>query len=123
MKTDFVSFVTHQLRTPLSGVKWMLELAMDSIDSPEDLRGYIQDARMSTDRLIGATGRGVAPDLYVALGISGATQHVSSIRAGTVISVNTDPAATMTRMADLGLVGDLHEVVPALVQAIREYRR
>jgi PAS domain S-box-containing protein len=53
MKTDFVSFVTHQLRTPLSGVKWMLELAMDSIDSPEDLRGYIQDARMSTDRLIG----------------------------------------------------------------------
>jgi len=77
---------------------------------------------MPQDRLIGATGRGIAPALYVALGISGATQHVSSIRARTVISVNVDPAATMTRMADLGLVGDVHEVVPALVDAIREYR-
>jgi len=78
---------------------------------------------LPTDRLIGATGRAIAPDLYVALGISGATQHVSSIRAGTVVSVNIDPAATMTRIADLGLVGDLHEVVPALAQAIREHRR
>jgi signal transduction histidine kinase len=52
MKTDFVSFVTHQLRTPLSGVKWMLELAMDSIENPEDLRSFISDARTSTDRLI-----------------------------------------------------------------------
>lgn len=77
---------------------------------------------MPQDHLIGATGRGIAPDLYIALGISGATQHVSSIRAGTVISVNVDPAATMTRMADLGLIGDVHEVVPALVDAIREYR-
>lgn len=77
---------------------------------------------MPQDHLIGATGRGIVPDLYIALGISGATQHVSSIRAGTVISVNVDPAATMTRMADLGLVGDVHEVVPALVDAIREYR-
>lgn len=53
MKSDFVSFVTHQLRTPLSGVKWMLELATDMIDNPEELRSYIQDARTSTDRLIG----------------------------------------------------------------------
>lgn len=75
------------------------------------------------DRLIGATGRAIAPDLYVALGISGATQHVSSIRAGKVVSVNIDPAAAMTRLADLGLVGDVHEVVPALAKAIREYRR
>lgn len=53
MKSDFVSFVTHQLRTPLSGVKWMLELAMDSTDNPEDVRSFLQDARTSTDRLIG----------------------------------------------------------------------
>jgi K+-sensing histidine kinase KdpD len=52
MKSDFVSFVTHQLRTPLSGVKWMLELATDSMDNPEDLRSFIQDARTSTNRLI-----------------------------------------------------------------------
>jgi signal transduction histidine kinase len=53
MKTDFVSFVTHQLRTPLSGVKWMLELAMDGAEDTESMRSYIQDARTSTDRLIG----------------------------------------------------------------------
>jgi signal transduction histidine kinase len=53
MKSDFVSFVTHQLRTPLSGVKWMLELAMDTLQDPEESRSFIQDARMSTDRLIG----------------------------------------------------------------------
>lgn len=53
MKSDFVSFVTHQLRTPLSGVKWMLELAMDTKENPEESRGYIQDARLATDRLIG----------------------------------------------------------------------
>jgi PAS domain S-box-containing protein len=53
MKSDFVSFVTHQLRTPLSGVKWMLELAIDTLENPEESRSYIQDARLSTDRLIG----------------------------------------------------------------------
>jgi len=52
MKSDFVSFVTHQLRTPLSGIKWMLELAMDATDTPEEMRSYIEDARTSTDRLI-----------------------------------------------------------------------
>ena len=52
MKSDFVSFVTHQLRTPLSGIKWMLELANDAVDSPEERQSYIQDARTSTDRLI-----------------------------------------------------------------------
>ena len=52
MKLDFVSFVTHQLRTPLSGVKWMLELAMDTMDDPEDLKSFLQDARTSTERLI-----------------------------------------------------------------------
>jgi signal transduction histidine kinase len=52
MKSDFVSFVTHQLRTPLSGVKWMLELAMDTTNNPEEMLSFVQDARISTDRLI-----------------------------------------------------------------------
>jgi len=52
MKSDFVSFVTHQLRTPLSGVKWLLELATDVIDDPEEVKSLIQDARTSTERLI-----------------------------------------------------------------------
>jgi signal transduction histidine kinase len=52
MKSDFVSFVTHQLRTPLSGVKWMLELAMDAKDNAEEMQSFVRDARISTDRLI-----------------------------------------------------------------------
>ena len=51
MKNDFVSFVTHQLRTPLSGIKWMLELATESKDAGE-ANSYVQDARESADRLI-----------------------------------------------------------------------
>src|SRR5215471_2003588 len=52
MRNDFVSFVTHQLRTPLSGIKWMLELANDTSDDAEKA-SYIEDARESADRLIG----------------------------------------------------------------------
>jgi PAS domain S-box-containing protein len=53
MKSDFVSFVSHQLRTPLSGIKWMLELAMNEAENPEEAQSFLQDARMSTERLIG----------------------------------------------------------------------
>ena len=52
LKSDFISFVTHQLRTPLSGVKWMLELAIDAKDNPEEMQSFIADARLSTERLI-----------------------------------------------------------------------
>jgi PAS domain S-box-containing protein len=52
MKSDFVSFATHQLRTPLAGIKWLLELAREEPGISEDLLSYIQDARESADRLI-----------------------------------------------------------------------
>jgi nitrogen-specific signal transduction histidine kinase/putative methionine-R-sulfoxide reductase with GAF domain len=52
MKTNFVSFVAHQLRTPLTGVKWMLNLAMEDSENPEEIQSYIQDALTSTERLI-----------------------------------------------------------------------
>jgi PAS domain S-box-containing protein len=53
MKTDFVSFVTHQLRTPLAGIKWMLELAAQAPEVPTEAGSYVEDARTAAERLIG----------------------------------------------------------------------
>lgn len=53
MKSDFVSLVTHQLRTPLAGIKWLLELTAGEPGLSEDIRSYVQDARESADRLVG----------------------------------------------------------------------
>jgi two-component system phosphate regulon sensor histidine kinase PhoR len=52
MKSDFVSFVSHQLRTPLAGIKWMLELASDESENLDEVRTFVRDARSSTNRLI-----------------------------------------------------------------------
>lgn len=69
---------------------------------------------------VGQTGRTVSPDLYVALGISGAIQHVAGMRtARRIVAVNSDPDAPIHRIADLGVVGDLAVVVPAAVERLR----
>lgn len=71
------------------------------------------------ERYVGRSGQHIAPRLYLALGISGAPQHMEGVRdAGVVVAVNADPDAPIFRTADLGVVGDLYEVVPALVAAL-----
>ena len=78
-------------------------------------RPVTDSAVMPRGRQVGITGRGIAPAIYVAIGISGSANHVSGIaRAGTVVAVNIDPRAPIFGSADIGLVGDWHEVVPAL---------
>lgn len=71
------------------------------------------------DRYVGRSGQKIAPRLYLALGIAGMPQHMEGIRdAKVVAAVNTDPDAPVFRAADYGIVGDLYEVVPALVAAL-----
>ncbi|MGA0945364.1 MAG: electron transfer flavoprotein subunit alpha/FixB family protein [Candidatus Nanopelagicales bacterium] len=69
---------------------------------------------------VGQTGTKVAPDLYIAIGISGATQHIAGCKnAKTMIAINTDPDATIMSFADYAVIGDAATVMPALVEAVR----
>lgn len=78
--------------------------------------------RNHTDQ-VGQTGTRIAPDVYFACGISGAIQHwVGAMAAKTIVAINTDPEANMVSKAGYAVIGDLHEVVPAIAEEIRRRR-
>jgi electron transfer flavoprotein alpha subunit len=78
--------------------------------------------RPHTDQ-VGQTGTKVSPDLYIACGISGATQHIAGVKgAKKLLAINDDPEATIFNHADYAVIGNLHEIVPAITAEIRKVR-
>jgi electron transfer flavoprotein alpha subunit len=99
-------------------------------EAADALGGAVGASRAVTDlgwvpsaHQVGLTGTTVAPELYIAIGISGAVQHVAGIaRAKTIVAINKDPDANILRMATFGAIGDARAIVPAFVERVRQLR-
>ncbi|CEM61862.1 electron transfer flavoprotein subunit alpha/FixB family protein [Treponema phagedenis] len=108
---------------PKANFKVLEDLAKEINAEVSSSRAQVDVGNMPHNRQVGQTGKTVRPDVYFACGISGAIQHLAGMEESDfIIAINKDKFAPIFSVADLGIVGDLHKVLPILTEEIKKYK-